>query len=167
MPKKNELPECPVCWTNKAVDIPVPFDSFTLECIKLRGGCGERTGPYKDIDEAISVWTEAAEKRRTLEALAAKVPRLSKKLPDSRGAWWHSRDLQTKASMGTVRACGVHGRLEWENDPLEEVGGYWAKCLPPEMPEEPTFGRNLAKALEDGEAARVAATEERINRGKS
>jgi hypothetical protein len=98
---------------------------------------------------------------------AAKVPRLSEKLPDSRGAWWHSRDLQTKASMGTVRACGVHGRLEWENDPLDEVGGYWAECLPPEMPEEPTFGRGLDKALKAGESARIAATDERINRRKS
>jgi hypothetical protein len=131
MPEKNELPECPVCQTNKAVNIFANFNAHYLECLIALGGCGEKSGTF--LHEAIAPWTRAAEKR---QALAAKVPRLSKKEPDSDGLWWR------KDGRGELRLHDLTFKADGNcycsmlKNYINLGGAQWAKCLPPEMPEE-------------------------------
>lgn len=145
MPEKNELPECPACHSNDAVKLSdtAPFCAVCSPCL---GGCGEASR-FADTEEAVlGPWARAAEKRRALEALAAKVPRLSKKLPDSEGLWWWRESKNAKNILMCVKnedGGDYYSMIAYSVYPStldypvgKEMGGYWAKCLPPEMPEE-------------------------------
>jgi hypothetical protein len=74
------------------------------------------------------------------KALAAKIPKLSKKLPDEAGPWWWQKNKEELPIMLYVKSWCNH--LWAESPNLEnsmkttDMGGYWAKALPPELPEE-------------------------------
>jgi hypothetical protein len=61
---------------------------------------------------------------------------------------------------------GFKMALQMDDDILAQAGKK-ASDRGETSEEEPTFGRGLDKALKDGESARIAATDERINRRKS
>ncbi|MHC5061970.1 MAG: hypothetical protein ACYTFK_12900, partial [Planctomycetota bacterium] len=134
----NKFPPCLACGSACTyIENPAGV-LFAMKC----NVCGEQSGYGRTKHEAIALWTKAAEKRRALEALAAKVPRFSKEQPDSEGPWWWLKD---GGKEGDRNACHVHSwcGVLWAtvheggcNFKVSEMGGCWAKCLPPEMPEE-------------------------------
>jgi hypothetical protein len=74
------------------------------------------------------------------------VPRLSKKLPDSEGLWWWRKTKNAKDILMTVKnedGGDCYSMIAYSvypstiDHPIDkEMSGYFAKCLPPEMPEE-------------------------------
>jgi hypothetical protein len=101
-------------------------------------------GPWEGVDEeeeanqGPSDDAKAAEKRA---ALLAKIPVLSKELPDSAGDYWYWGG-DKKIAPGVVSVSSWCG--EWWTDyslipntgKVSDMGGWWAKCVPPELPGE-------------------------------
>lgn len=86
-------------------------------------------------DDAMGTWSKTAEKRA---AMAAKVPVLSKELPDTLGFWWHRPDdLSQPPEVRCIYFSLTDQCFKCSSElGLKEMGGWWAKCVPPELPKE-------------------------------
>jgi hypothetical protein len=128
----DKLPECPVCWSNKAVCTGKWFYSELLCCDEQKGGCGAIANINTATPEkGITLWAKAEEKRKAL------TPKLSEKLPDEPGRYWWTNDLEHDPIIVSVTR-GMDGYLYdilHHDLRVVKIGGYWAKVQMPEMPE--------------------------------